>query len=85
MIGNALSPSSWSMLGVFLGTIGVLLLFRYGMPFRVSFNGHDNVVSGPPKPAELAKDRRFKSLGYVGLTLIILGAGCQIWSSYLTR
>jgi len=75
--------AAWNISGIVLGLAGVLMLFRYGMPFRVSTEGYDNVVAGEADPDELAKDARYRALGYLGLALIVAGAACQIIGAYM--
>ena len=77
-----MTPATWNIVGIICGLAGVLILFRYGMPFRVSMEGYSSVVAGDPDPVEIARDSRYRILGYVGLALIFAGAACQIWAAY---
>jgi hypothetical protein len=78
-----LSSASWTVLSVVLGIAGLLLLFRYGMPFRIESGGHDTVVVGAANPVEEERlDRRYKRFGYLGLMLTIAGGICQILGAY---
>lgn len=78
-----LSASTWTALGVVLGLVGVLILFRYGMPFRVRSDGVDRVVvSSADADEELALDSHYTLMGYVGLALTVAGGICQIIAAY---
>ena len=63
----------WSTVGLVISLIGVLLLFRYGMPYRVS--------SSDPREAML--ERRYAMVGFLGLFLVVLGTICQIVGAVL--
>lgn len=63
--------------GLVSNQLGVLLLFRYGMPFELPTGG--NVIRVTGIDSQLAKrQRRFTALGYFGLFLVIAGTGLQI-------
>lgn len=55
--------------------IGVVLLFRYGMPYRVATNdGLPTlrwVTSNEPHPEVLRLDRLHRRLGFLGLGLVL--------------
>lgn len=61
---------------------GVILLFRYGMPFRVkSLDGMPTItwtVGNDPDPDTLRLDKKHTVMGYLGLTLIGASALLQI-------
>ena len=69
----------WSIAGLVLSLIGVLLLFRYGMPFRV----HTGRVTISSDPRAAALDRRYAMLGWFGVFLVVLGTICQIIGAFL--
>lgn len=61
---------------------GVILLFRYGMPYRVrSFDGRPTLtwLSGDGSQSEelLRLDRKHTRLGWLGLALIATGSVSQ--------
>ncbi len=67
-----------SIIGLVASLFGVLLLFRYGMPFRVHTAEGGYVTAKQADPAELRLDVRYKVIGYIGLALIVVGTGLQI-------
>jgi hypothetical protein len=74
----------WSVIGLVLSLVGVVLLFRYGMPYRVRTGGQPIrvVISHDQQPAALEK--RYDKLGKLGLLLVIVGTVFQIVGSYLS-
>jgi hypothetical protein len=60
--------------GLLANFAGVILLFRYGMPYRVRTGG----VSSQVDPKEARAERREGVLGWIGLILIVLGTAAQI-------
>jgi hypothetical protein len=73
----------WSTAGLVLSLIGVLLLFRYGMPYRVRTGGSSIYVSSSSDPREATLERRYDMLGWFGLLLVVLGTICQIVGAVL--
>lgn len=63
--------------GLISGLTGVLLLFRYGMPYRIPSTNGDYIVTQQADPEGLKLDARYKRLGVIGLILTILGALLQ--------
>ena len=73
----------WSTAGLVLSLIGVLLLFRYGMPYRVRTGGSSIYVASSSDPREATLERRYEMLGWLGLFLVVLGTVCQIVGAVL--
>jgi hypothetical protein len=67
-----------SIIGLVATLAGVLLLFRYGMPFRVHSPEGEYIITEQADPAELRLDARYKCRGYFGLALVVIGTGFQI-------
>jgi hypothetical protein len=78
-----MTPFGWNATGIVVATIGVLLLFRFGMPFRLS-NSEGNYVVAHQGDEPAWKEPTYKALGYVGLFAVVFGATCQLISSWLT-
>jgi hypothetical protein len=65
--------------GLAANLIGVILLFSYGMPYRVRTGGDVSIIaSGPPDQNAIRAERRYERLGLLGLVLIVLGTAAQI-------
>ena len=64
--------------GLLLSWIGVLLLFRYGMPYRVETKGASALLIEQTDHAAIAKERMYRRLGNLGLGAITIGVALQI-------
>ena len=67
-----------SVLGLVLSLIGVVILFRYGMPYRVETGGAIPLAIEGEDEAAKATERKYRTLGWIGLGMIILGTALQI-------
>jgi hypothetical protein len=73
-----MTPAVWNIVGLVCTLVGVLLLFRYGMPYRVRTGGDSFLLlEGKDEKAKLA-ERNYDILGWVGMALIVLGTLSQI-------
>lgn len=79
-----MSARWWNTCGLLLALAGVLILFRYGMPYRVRTDGASYFIREEIDHSERAKDRRYAFFGYVGLVLIVLGTAFQIVGAWLS-
>ena len=72
-------------IGLITNLIGVILLFVFGMPYRLNTDQGDYLVLGVQSlsPDEVRKNETYKVLGKVGLALIILGTVIQAGGSFL--
>jgi hypothetical protein len=64
----------FSIIGLILDIIGVLMLFRYGLPSEIEIG--DIIIANESTDSELKrgnKNRRIKKLAYIGLSFILLG------------
>jgi hypothetical protein len=64
--------------------VGVVLLFRYGMPYRVRTRGQPIRVAISSDPRAATLERRYEMLGWLGLFLVVLGTICQIIGAVLS-
>ena len=71
----------WATAGLVLSLIGVLLLFRYGMPYRVRTRGQPIRVAISSDPRAATLERRYEMLG---LLLVALGTISQIVGAVLS-
>jgi hypothetical protein len=68
----------WTIAGIVLNAIGVILLFLFGMPFRVRRHGQSYIYQIERDPKQLQAERLYGVLGWVALLIIIAGAVMQI-------
>jgi hypothetical protein len=78
-----MTAAGWNIFGLAMSLVGVLILFRYGMPFRVPTEGVTFVVTRQIDRKEKALYRRYKFLGYIGLVLVVVGTFCQTYAAYV--
>ena len=72
--------------GLLLTIVGVLLLFRYGMPYQVRTGGMKLIqfeVGNSPDQKQIKRERRYDLLGWVGLICIVVGTVCQIIANWV--
>ena len=62
-----------TIFGLLLNLVGVVLLFLFGMPFRVAIGGTSNLDVQVKRIDDL-----FSVLGWIGLLAIVLGTLFQI-------
>ncbi len=74
-----------SVIGLAANLVGVILIFRYGMPYRVPVaeGAGDYITTEKADPTGLAEDARHKLIGKVGLVLICIGSALQALGSIL--
>jgi hypothetical protein len=68
----------FNLIGLTLTLVGVLILFRWGMPFHVPTGGASNLILEQPDPKDIALERIYALIGYVGLAALILGTVLQM-------
>jgi hypothetical protein len=74
-----MNAASLTVVGLIMNLVGIILLFRYGMPFRVRTDGSKvRWLSGQKNPQVVRTERLHSVLGWIGLTLIILGTASQV-------
>jgi len=80
----AVLPRQLNISGLSLSLIGVLLLFFFGMPYRIRSEGQSYIVTEQANAEEKAKDAFFSKLGFAGLALIALGTFLQIVGTWVS-
>lgn len=66
-------------IGLVANLVGVILLFRYGMPYR--HTGSFLLLSGDAvSDGDRRQDALYRLLGWIGLFLIVAGAALQLTS-----
>ena len=72
-------------IGLVANLVGVVLLFRYGMPYRVRTGGNqihwtvDNVDQ-----KTVAAEKTYDALGFLGLVLIVGATVLQVIGTFMT-
>ena len=64
--------------GLILNLVGVLILFRYGMPFHVPTGGAVSLITETRDHATIALEQRYTVYGYIGLGCLIVGTISQM-------
>jgi hypothetical protein len=72
------TPAALNIVGLVLALAGVLLLFCYGMPYQVRTRGHGALLLEEEDHSQIAVERHYDRLGWLGLICIVLGTLCQI-------
>jgi hypothetical protein len=73
-----MSSQSLNIWGLLANAIGVIILFRFAMPYRISSEGGDVIVTEGTVASEKRNDSIYRWLGYAGLALVIVGTLLQI-------
>ncbi|TPK71576.1 hypothetical protein FJ527_26400 [Mesorhizobium sp. B2-4-18] len=68
----------FNILGLVLTLVGVVVLFRYGMPYKVRSGGMDLIGIEQTNQNEIALEKRYDLFGNCGLVCIIAGTILQI-------
>ena len=67
--------------GLVLNLVGVILLFRYGMPYRASQINEGSLWADGPTANDKAANKLHSRMGWIGLALIVAGTGSQLWAT----
>jgi hypothetical protein len=72
-----------NVFGLVASLVGVLLLFRYGMPYRVSQINEGSLFADGPSEKDKRLNRRYAVLGKIGLAAIVIGTVSQAVAQFL--
>ena len=76
-----MSAANLNVVGLLVNLVGVVLLFRYGAPFRVRTDGSQVRWLTGVKNQKVARAERVNAiLGWIGLTVLVLGTASQIYA-----
>src|SRR5260370_19108016 len=64
--------------GLLMNLVGVILLFRYGMPYRVRTGGNELRFTGATDQDTANAEQLYGRLGVTGLVLIVLGTAAHV-------
>jgi hypothetical protein len=73
-----------NIIGLSFNLVGVLILFRWGMPFRVPMRGAVPIILEGIDEKAVALDHTYVICGYIGLVLLILGTVLQIIATLMS-
>jgi hypothetical protein len=76
-------PAVFSTIGLVLNLVGVILLFRYGMPYKVRTGGQIGLALEQEDESEKALEIEFDNLGLLGLVAIVIGTVFQVIGAIL--
>ena len=77
-----MTPKWLNVGGLFLDLVGVVLLFLFGMPFRIRTGGNTLALRSDVINEQLVRTEFWYGvLGWTGLTCIVIGTALQIWAT----
>lgn len=68
--------------GLIINLLGVVTLFRYGMPYRVETKGQSMLLLEDEDLEAIKAEALYRKLGWLGLVLVIAGTALQIWAVF---
>lgn len=77
-----LSSELVNTVGLILDIVGVILLFRFGLPPDVSRSG-GNLLTWGVDEDEVKKGKRYDKISWTALAVIVLGFALQIVSTWM--
>jgi len=80
--GDVMSPRVLNVCGLLCNLVGVLLLFRYGMPYRIATGGRLFRWELNATDEQIRRrDLLYRFLGWIGVVAIVVGTGLQVWAT----
>ena len=74
-----MSSGGLNIVGLITNLLGVVLLFRYGMPYRVRTGGNTGTWhTASLDPKIVALEKRYSRAGWLGLAFVVTGTALQI-------
>jgi hypothetical protein len=74
-------PATFSIIGLVLNLIGVIILFRYGMPYRVRTGGAQYLLLERKDEGAKVLEVEYDNFGLLGLGAVLIGTAFQIIGS----
>lgn len=81
--GSVTTSTIVNNLGLLLDIVGVIMVWRFGLPEALSRTGAQYIVTEQTDEIEKAKAMKFDRLSKVGLSLIIGGFMLQLLSNFI--
>lgn len=83
-MAHPMSPSNCvNSFGLLLDIVGVMLIWRFGLPEPILRSGAKYLITGMIDEKEKEKAEHFHTLSKVGLGLVIIGFVLQLVSNFL--
>ena len=73
-----MSAQQMMVSGLVVNAVGVVMLFFFGMPFRVALREGEIIATETVRSDVARRDSMFRFFGNSGLILILLGTALQI-------
>lgn len=80
---NCMSAQALNTIGILIALIGVITLFRYGMPFKIKTGGVTYIITDAIDEDEKRLEARYAVYGYLALAAVIAGTAMQIASIWI--
>lgn len=71
-----------NIIGLVFDLIGVIMLFKYGLPENIDKSGAVYFVTGSKDKDEIQKAKKYERLSYIALTCIIIGFSLQLAANF---
>jgi hypothetical protein len=69
--------------GLFLDIVGVILVWRFGLPQDVRRSGTSYLLLEETDEAQIAKGKLYDKIAHLGIGLLVVGFGLQLVSNFL--
>ena len=80
-----MTATTLALAGIIINAVGTILVFIFGVPARVKASGEVFLITGEYDEEDHRRERRSTFWGWVGLVMIVLGAGLQGWALFFGR
>lgn len=80
MIHNLIQ--SFDFWSAFLGLLGTILIFFFGIPSKIDRDGHIHLILEQENKEEKKKAKKYLFMSYVGLSLLVISFLLQFINSF---
>jgi hypothetical protein len=80
LLVNMNTRSCFAISGIVLNAVGVIVLFRFAMPYKVRKEG-PALLWRQANAAEKSEEAHYDIASGIGLALVIVGAALQAWGA----
>jgi hypothetical protein len=82
-VDNMAEARILNTIGLALVIAGCVLLYCFGLPPSVEPSGHSYLLLEKTDDKEIAKGKRYRALGHIGISLVALGSLFQICATWV--